>query len=363
MEILIYGAGEKGKLALTTIKCDYEGNYSIVGFIDKSKHGECLGYPIFKLEEVEDFNGVILIALLDFQEAQAVWKVLKKRGYTDIFWFQDKKTVLKYEDFFVEQCRNCMDWGDSILPQVEMHIIDSCNLNCRGCSHFSPIFSDTLPDLKARISDVKKLKEKITTVLKFYILGGEPFLNPEINDYICNIRSVFPYTQLYIVTNGLLIENLPKEVLQCVKDNQVCISISEYKPTRKKIGKIRLILDEFQILYEIRGFSQKEKFYLPLTINEQSKYPKTCISNKCVTIWNGKIARCPQLMYISHFNTYFNTNLPEDGVMDLDNCAEGQKLLHNLQKEVPLCNYCIENEIEWSTCGKTAKLEDFAVMD
>lgn len=363
MNILIYGAGAKGKLALELISKEYRNRYNVVGFIDKNKCGTCQGYPIFKPESMEKFEGKIVIALWDLESAQEVCQRLKKKGYKDIFWFQDKRPLYQYEDFFTEQCRACVDWGDSILPQVEMHIIDSCNLNCRGCSHFSPIFPGNLPDLNLRLGDVKKLKEKVSCVLRFYILGGEPFLNPEIGSYVSNIRKIFPYTQLYIVTNGLLIEHVSREILQRIKDNHVWISISEYEPTHDRIDKICHILNEHGIMYEIRGALRKEKFCLPLSLSQNSRYPRTCISNRCVTIWNGKIARCPQLMYIAYFNSYFHTHLPEDGVMDLENCAKGQELLCMLQEEVLLCRHCVKNEIEWSRCGKPVRLEDFAVLD
>ncbi len=361
MKILIYGAGVKGRQVLELLNDEYQMDGEVIGFIDQYKFGQYQGYPIYKLEEMVGFKGKIIIALNDFEIAREVCQILKKRGYTNIFWFQYKKKVLNYEDFFIEQCGDCKDWAEDILPQVEMHIMDSCNLNCRGCTHFSPIFSDKLPDLKSKLSDVERLKEKINCIMKFYILGGEPFLNPEINHYICGIREILPNAQLLIVTNGLLIDHLSDEVLQCIKDNQVWISISEYQPTHKKMDIICHILNKYKILYEIRSASFKEKFCLPLSLKENSRYPNTCISNGCVIICDGKIARCPQLMYISYFNSYFGTNLPEKGVMELKSCPIGKELLAALREEVPLCKHCIQNEIPWSICKAEVKLEDFAV--
>lgn len=363
MKAFIYGAGIRGEEALELLYNEYKCDCEIIGFIDMYKAGRYQGYPIFKLEEIESFDGRILIALNDFETAKEVCQLVKEAGHKNVFWFQKRKMILRHEDFFTEQCEDCRSWADDILLQVEMHVMDSCNLNCRGCSHFSPIFPDKVPDLQSRLSDVKKLKEKISCIMKFYILGGEPFLNPEINSYICGIREILPDTKLYIVSNGLLIDQLPKEILQCIKDNQVWISISEYRPTHRKMETICRILNEYKILYEIRQASGKEKFCLPLSLSENSRYPKTCISNGCVIICDGKIARCPQLMYISNFNTHFNTDLPENGVMDLETCPEGKNLLSVLKKEVPLCRHCIYNEIPWNTCGKRAKLEDFAVND
>lgn len=54
----------------------------------------------------------------------------------------------------------CMDpefWADDMLPLVEMQIVDYCNLRCKGCTHFSPIFNSKLPDLKKWTVDVRML--------------------------------------------------------------------------------------------------------------------------------------------------------------------------------------------------------------
>lgn len=363
MKIFIYGAGNVGKLALELMRDGYKMDHDIVGFIDKNKSGQYLGYPIYKLEDIEGFDGKIIIALFSFNIAKSACQDIKKRGFKDIFWFQYKKGLFKYDNFFVEQCNDCRLWKDDLMLQVEMHIIDSCNLNCRGCSHFSPIFPDALPDLSSRLLDVKHLNEKISHIVRFYILGGEPFLNPEINSYIYGIRKILPETQLYIVTNGLLIERLDEEILQCIKENRVWVSISEYPPTHKRIDYIRKVLDRHRIFYEIRDASERQNFNLPFSLSENSKYPRTCISNGCVSIWNGKIARCPQLMYTPYFNSYFKTGLPEEGVMELEHCLSGVDLLQALNQEVPLCKHCIQKKINWSVCGKNAKLEDFSVLD
>ncbi|MCI8672202.1 MAG: radical SAM protein [Lachnospiraceae bacterium] len=363
MKLLIYGAGNNGKIFLKLLKNDYVTDYQITGFIDREKNEEYCGYPIFKLKDVGDFTGRIIIAIANLTIAVEIYQELKEKGFKDIVWFHYKKDALRIEDIFAEQCISCEKWGGSVLPQVEMHIIDSCNLNCRGCAHFSPIFPDDLPDLNLRMYDVKRLKEKFSHIVRFYILGGEPFLNPEIDRYICGIRTILPDTQLYIVTNGLLIERLPEKILQCIRDNQVWVSISEYKPTCAKIHDICRVLDHYQILYEIRKGTSKESFNLPLSLSTHSKFPQACISNGCVTIWNGKIARCPQLMYISYFNYYYHTDLPEDGIIELKENIAGENLLNLLKKDVPLCKHCVRNEIKWSVCGKKAKLEDFAVYD
>lgn len=68
-------------------------------------------------------------------------------------------------------------------------------------------------------------------------------------------------------------------------------------------------------------------------------------------------------MYVPYFNSYFKTRLPEEGVMELEHCLSGVELLQVLNQEIPLCKHCIQKEIKWSVCGKSAKLEDFSALD
>ena len=102
---------------------------------------------------------------------------------------------------------------------------------------------------------------------------------------------------------------------------------------------------------------------MPISTSSNTKHPFKCISHGCFTVAGGKIAKCPTLMYITKFNETYNENLPTDGIISLDECDDGQQLLKELDKRVPLCNHCIECEIDWEVCGKDKRIEDFAVTD
>jgi hypothetical protein len=83
-----------------------------------------------------------------------------------------------------------------------------------------------------------------------------------------------------------------------------------------------------------------------------------------VTIADGKIGRCPTLMYIEKFNEVFHQNLPLDGIYKLSEYeGKGDVLLSELEKEVPLCKHCINNEMTWAVCGKEIRFEDFATEE
>lgn len=358
-QIYVYGAGYFGEKLVKLASQYYTNEISIIGVIDREKTGLLLGHEIVKINSVPQ-DAIIVIAIVSTQIAVEIYRELFEKGYRNIWRYLGRQSVK--EGFFEVQCLNCNGWKNGVLRHVEMHIMDSCNLNCRGCSHFSPIFQSEYPVFQERIGDVKKLKEKIGYIEGFYILGGEPFLNPDIGKYAVEIAGILPDTRIGIITNGILIPEVSSEILQMIYDSGATVIISEYLPTSKMMINITSKLEKFGIPYSIR--KDMTKFNKPLSLSDHSSYERLCISNGCITIGNGMIARCPTLMFIDGFNKYFNTHLPADGKYSLydDNTnLRGWALIDKMRDEVPLCMHCVKNEIEWSSCGKNPCLSDFTV--
>ncbi len=47
----------------------------------------------------------------------------------------------------------------NVLPKLETHLVDHCNLNCKGCSHFSPLSSPNFADYNQFTKDLTRLSE------------------------------------------------------------------------------------------------------------------------------------------------------------------------------------------------------------
>lgn len=362
MDMIFYGAGNWGKAALNEFLSKKNKKEKFVGFADSHKDGNYYGYPIVPIQKVNGKNTIVVITVNNSLIVTEIYEQLKNYGLEHIYWFINKSIGGAEGDFLRDECMDCSNWGGAVLPKVEMHISDHCNLNCKGCTHFSPIFNKEFPDWNERVNDVRVLKKKVSHIVLFSILGGEPFLNPDIGRYIEEIRKILPDTYIDIVTNGLLIPKISENVLKCIKQNHVVVSISEYEPTHKVIAQIEERLNEYGILYEIRRYEEKRKFNKPLSLSGDGKYPSKCISNGCVNIWNGKIAKCPTLMYIDRFNEVFHQKLPNEGIMSLQNCPDQEELLKALMRDVPLCKHCICYEVEWERCDKTPVVTDFAAI-
>jgi len=364
MNVIIYGTGFYGTKALKTIS-NYE-NISVIGYADSFKRGEANGLPILDLKEWKEKNETtdvyVVIAIANFGGPVRIYWELKQLGYPHIFYYLHKDYTSK-DDFLNGECLDMGLITEETLPYVELHVMDSCNLNCVGCTHFSALFDEEIPDTERRIGDIEKLKSIFHNIFVIALLGGEPLLNPNVCEYLDRIRTLLPDTEIQLVTNGLRIPYIEDAFFKCVKNNNVTLCISEYKPTSSILDVILTRVQKFDLDYSIRSYDIKQKFNKPLSLSPKSIYPKKCISDGCVEVCDGKIARCPSLMFISKMNEVFGVELPSDGILDIDEISDAKSALEVLNREVPLCKHCIQNEIEWGVCGKKPYLEDFAVYE
>ncbi len=366
MKVYIYGAGDKGRHAFRRIEQFYNDQVEVAGFIDGRKSGTYLGLPIISAENVCTVSGEkdipIVIAVASRKAAVDIYTNLLQKGegkLTCYFYLAKDNDTYGPEDFFSYECKLLADDAKEMIPHIEIHAADYCNLNCSGCIHFSPIYKRELPNTEKRLADIDKICSVSNKILSFYILGGEPLLNPELAIYLKKARDLLPNADIQLVTNGLLIPHVKKELMEAIKENNIVVTISEYEPTYCIRSKIITRLKEYKIDYAIRQYDRKQKFNLPLTVNLNSCYDNICISDGCVNIKEGKIARCPTLLYIKELNDKFHADFPQDGIYDLNEFQSCEELNEKMKEKVSLCRYCIKKEIDWHICKGTPCFEDF----
>lgn len=89
------------------------------------------------------------------------------------------------------------------MPYLETNIADGCNLNCKGCMHFAALFKTSeVYSIETFRRDVRQLAQTVD-VGKFRLLGGEPLLLKNLDEYINISRQYLSRSDLRIITNGL----------------------------------------------------------------------------------------------------------------------------------------------------------------
>ena len=246
------------------------------------------------------------------------------------------------------------------LPYLESDITDICNLKCRSCYHFANFsFTDDIYPIESFKRDVRQVLQKCD-IVRFRLLGGEPLLMKNLDDYIKITRQYLPKANLGIVTNGLPIPSLPQKILDALRENNFVVYISVYPPTKKMLDKIKTVLDVNGILYHLDPI---EKFLSRMTLNSDHNPLKTrriCSSDICRTMINGKIYKCPIDAFSFKFVNRFGIE-KFSSPTSVDIYAENfSSMLERLDGTVEMCYWCSEKhrQNQWEPTSNP-KLEDW----
>lgn len=238
------------------------------------------------------------------------------------------------------------------LDYIEININDHCNLNCKGCSHFAPLAPASFKNFDTFSKDIKRLKQLIPHIFKIRIMGGEPLLNPELKRYVEIIKEVYPYSDLRIVTNGLLLKNMSDELLEFVKINDIMLDISVYPPLFNVIDEIVQKLKN----KHVKLFLEHISMFKPILLDSKEKYPfKTLQNCNCINLENGFISSCPLQTTIKYYNEHFENkyNYKTNKINIYDDSITGAEIKKRLKEPFELCDYCAHYRddlpfFEWS---------------
>lgn len=235
---------------------------------------------------------------------------------------------------------------------LEYHLVDSCNLRCAGCSHYSSLIDEKIClSIDTIISDLRLLKDKVGDNLKWLrLLGGEPLIHPQISDCLKQIRGLFPSTKISLVTNGLLLGKMKQDFYDVCLNSRIEIKITNY-------GIIDLsgIIDKLRkmgLIVVYYGKQNKKWHYQHIRLTEgKIDCLKNCIYKKsCNNYRDGKIYLCPHIAYIEYFNKRFGKNikLNETDYISLKEIDSFDGLIEKLENMKPefcfqYCNYYDED--------------------
>jgi len=88
-----------------------------------------------------------------------------------------------------------------VIPYSEFYITNVCNLNCEQCNRFNNYHFTGHQKWADYAEEYKQWAEKVE-LNYITILGGEPLLNPDVNNWIKGISDIWPCSPIEITTNG-----------------------------------------------------------------------------------------------------------------------------------------------------------------
>ena len=250
------------------------------------------------------------------------------------------------------------------IYNIEIHLVEHCNLNCQCCSQFSQLAEPEFANIEVFERDIKRLSELSNGEVNIiHLHGGEPLLNPNLERFFELTRKYFDKTEIRLITNGILLLKQSDSFWQSIKDNNIILEPTKY-PIKIDWDKIKEICEDMNIKLEFINDETviKTSYKLPLNLqgneNPEWNFRNCWLANNCVMLQNGRLYTCSYIPNIRHFNKFFNKNIPVsvNDYIDIYEARNYQEILQFLAKPIPFCKYCdIKNRkygITWKTSTK-----------
>lgn len=284
-----------------------------------------------------------------------------------------------YKHFFISKNELKMKYDN--IKSLSLTILNDCNLSCAYCDNFIPlrkkIFYETLDNFEKNLIQLKIFCNKIDFI---FLVGGEPFLHPNIEQICIILRKYYPDSILGIHTNGCLLTNtISDNILDILAQLNITLSISVYPILSNDDRKIIYNrCDKHNIICHFRNKDTFSFTGLSTKKNHINNYYNKCqyagfdnkgqrVVYRCTQLNpNGDLYFCALPANIHRLNEYFSLNyevIENEDYINIYRIKNKNEILKLYNNATPFCRYCNEINKEtkpWITSEK--KLSEWVVM-
>lgn len=234
--------------------------------------------------------------------------------------------------------------------RLEFVVTDFCNLNCKGCGHYSPVAPqefETLETITRQLKHISEADHK-KLVKKLYIMGGEPLTAPvdTLTGMARQMRHYFPEAEVYLFTNGLALKKMPEVFWKSLKDNNVILAITRY-PIKADYEAIEELVKKQGVRYNVFADRNMANSFFRFGLDPKGTQDKRmshfrCFNFGCVTVRDGRIYPCSTSACISHLNNRFGTKFKHEpgDFLRIEDITDTRQILKLRNNPVPFCRYC-----------------------
>ncbi len=245
-------------------------------------------------------------------------------------------------------CKLLWDFNNKLyLYHVELPVTLRCSLRCKKCVFMMPYFEKPVDyDVNDLLLYMDRLFDCVDAIQIFRILGGEPFLYPELGKIVDKALSSDKVKTVEVITNGTI---LPKnELLEKMKDPKLTVQISDYGRYSTHKTELKQACDETGVRCILRDEKEKNWFdsggleFRGRSAKELKKQMRHC-GNICRNFLDGRLYYCPR----AAFGAKLGIPDPEREYVDFTSEKTREQLRNELydlnrRKSLSACNYCNE---------------------
>jgi MoaA/NifB/PqqE/SkfB family radical SAM enzyme len=249
------------------------------------------------------------------------------------------------------------------LVDFSVDIVGHCNLNCRSCSHFSPLVKEEYLDIGEYERSCKKLSELTKRLKQVAFLGGEPLLHPNLLDFVIVARKYFDTSSpIKIFTNGTLLFKQKEIFWQTLRKYDVQLNITKY-PIALDYSELEKCAksNKIKVEYDTVGDRVFKHWVFDLEGKQdiEKTFKQCSLSSSCPIFRDGKVFPCFYCAFAYRFNNYFGDKLiiTDKDYLELDKVKNIREIVDFLYKPVPFCKYCDISHIVYGQKWAPSKRE------
>lgn len=231
---------------------------------------------------------------------------------------------------------------------LEVHLAEHCNLNCKGCSHFSSLAEKELMEVEVFEKDMARMAQLFDEhdIRNIKLLGGEPLLHPQVNEFMKISFNYFPNIQRELVSNGLLLMNMPESFWKTCRETRTSIYLSRYPVPLDfdAIERYAFAKEVKLVIYprESTKIFRKDVYDLGGSQDESLSHSVCELFGYCCQLHKGRFYPCSISAYFHHFNRFFNLEIPlsSQNFIDIYNAKSKEDFFQLITSPIPCCSYC-----------------------
>lgn len=354
--IIIFGAGRWGVRLANTCK---NNGISVMCFCDNMTEKEKVQLPIDSLEQIQTKyeNPIFIVSPKSNELQMKIEDLLQKEGleFYSITYFMQNIPVIRTETvmdkiwvnrFKLDRYKN----AESQLlyaQSIDLMITEKCSLKCKDCGHLMQYYQKPIHRKKEDLfAYIDRVSDVFDVVGGMQILGGEPFMNPDVYDIVLYAQTKETIQTIHVVTNATILPD--KEKLKQFDTTKVDFIISDYENDKQRIEEFRELFQEIGISCDF-ATSGKWMDYATIqpyhhTKEELIAQYKQCNTKNTFVLSYGNLYICPRIA-----NAHTLHAMPED-VIEFVDLMDDTKTREEIKVEIKKylyettylkgCNYC-----------------------
>jgi hypothetical protein len=286
---------------------------------------------------------------VDYQESRIVIRWKNSRSYEildrdirDVMvadsWNSRKCTVMKWIGGKSEQFL----WRD----RLETDVSDRCNYSCNNCNHLSPYYKDNRYSFDEWNKDIETAARFIRVEI-FNLLGGEPFLLNNLEEYVRVLKASPICNRIGIWTNGALLPRL-KDFSVLTDVDEIVVSYYPSVQAPSLDAWLAAYHDKFPCRFILNRIDSFFVFFDPNKHDKQqtaSAWTSCTDKRDCHTIYKGRYYLCPssnKFKYLLKEKYHVAEDLEDGALLEGSDANSLQNYIAVHRNQVPLktCSYC-----------------------